>query len=174
MTIALAIRRNNWAWVSIDRLTSTRTNTLGRSRRTRRQEGCKGTPPVARLLRRVRRRSRRRPLGCVRQRLVSRRISRRAMRSANVSSWLKSWGSHCVADRSCKGSVRLAPPKARSAPASVASPVALSASLIAVSRDFRALDYGSVPSCSCNDCTTWRRSLEGRARPLLRMVPRTR
>ena len=109
------MRRKSCACVSIERLTSTRMKTRGRSRRGWRQAGASGRPPVRRLARSVRRTSSRLPRAWSCQRRVRRRRRRCAMRSASCSSCDRSCGSHSDSERSCSASVRLAPPCARGA-----------------------------------------------------------
>ena len=167
-TKARAMRRNSCACVSIERLTSTRMNRRGFSRRCRRQAGASGRPPVFRLARKVRRRSSLAPRGSSRQRRVRRSRRRRAMRSASRCSCARSCGSHSASDRSCSASVRLAPPWARGAPASCSSPAG-SATAVSSARAPGSRRGASIASCS--DSTTCRRSREGRVWPLTRTDP---
>ena len=68
---ALATRRKNAACDSMERLTSTSTNSCGGRVRLRCQAGASGKPPWATLRRKVWRRSSRRPCGWVCQRRVA-------------------------------------------------------------------------------------------------------
>ncbi len=172
-TKARAMRRNSCACVSMERLTSTRMNSRGRSRRGVRHAGDIGTPPVCRLARSVRRTSRRLPFASSRQRRVSIRRNRRAMPSARRCSVARSCGSHCDRLRSCNASVRLAPPWARDRP--VPSSSRATASTAVSARIAPSPRGGALKASSpCRVCTTWRRSRDGRVCPLTLTVPCSR